>query len=298
MTPLAPPPLVDVVIVHYRSRGQALSLARDALAQVEVDLRLVVVECGSDGTVEQIEAELPVERLLVLRPNQNLGYCAGNNLGFSVVRVGAKVLICNPDVRLAECDVVQRLLVALRGGDRVAAVAPLLRTAEGVIEYRDSVIDLSRAVAAHLPGQSADQTCLATALPWVNGAVLLVEPDAWRAIGGFDERYFLFCEEVDWCLRAGAAGWKTMLDGSVTVDHSRGGTFSGRGTKASYYYHRNLYYLCAKMAGGTAWRRYWAKIVMRVLLSPRAWLTGFAPATLWGAVDALRGRVGPRPFRP
>lgn len=297
MTHLASPPLVDVVIVHYRSRGQALSLARDALAQVEVDLRLVLVECGSDGTVEQMEANLPVERLVVLRPGQNLGYCAGNNLGFSVVRSGAKVLICNPDVRLAERDVVRRLLVALRG-DKVAAVAPLLRTTDGVIEYRDSVIDLSRAVAAHVPVRSSDQTALVSVLPWVNGAVLLVEPEAWRAVGGFDERYFLFCEEVDWCLRASAAGWRTLLDGSVTVDHVRGGTFSGRGTKASYYYHRNLYHLCEKFAGRSAWRRHWVKIVIRVLFSPRAWLTGFAPATLWGAVDALRGRVGSRPFRP
>lgn len=289
---------VDVVVVHYRSRGLARDLVRDLMSQQDVDLKIIIVESGSDGTVESVVAEYG-KQIEVIDLNANVGYCRGNNIGAQRSRTGSLLLVCNPDVRLPDVTTVASLAAILRVQPELAAVAPGIMTMQGQLEYINSTVNLERALAHHTETHVDAETEYGTrTLSWINGACLLITPEAWRATGGFDERFFLFCEEVDWCIRARNLGFKVLLDTSVRVRHQRGGTFDGRGVKASYYFHRNLYYLCQLHAHGSIWKLWWLSRCLRVVARPSAWTTGIAPVTAWAVIDAIRGRVGPRPFRP
>jgi N-acetylglucosaminyl-diphospho-decaprenol L-rhamnosyltransferase len=74
--------------------------------------------------------------------------------------------------------------------------------------------------------------------PWVSGAALVIRTEAWRAVGGFDTRYFMYFEDEDLCRRLRALGWEVGLDPSVTVAH-RVGTTSHSNPYRSVVYQRS-----------------------------------------------------------
>src|SRR4051794_23495986 len=97
-----------VVIVHYRSSGMISSLLSDLHRQGDVQLDVHVVECGPDGSVEEAAQSF---EFTLHDPQENLGYCGGNNLVFNLLRpTTTPTLVVNPDVALPDPLVVRRLL--------------------------------------------------------------------------------------------------------------------------------------------------------------------------------------------
>jgi GT2 family glycosyltransferase len=131
----------------------------------------------------------------------------------------------------------------------------------------------------------------------VSGAFWVVRRSALAEVGPLDERFFLLCEEVDWCLRARAHGHQVALVRDAEVLHTGGRSFRAS-RKAAYYYGRNMFLLCRKHAGTNRWWRAWARTILAPLATPQTWRTAIPVNALWGGLDALRGRYGPRPVRP
>lgn len=285
---------VVVAIVHYRSGGMLLDLLRDLNAQEGVRLDLHVVESGDDGTVTLAKREFPA--ITVHDPGKNVGYAAGNNIVFAATGGVNPILVVNPDVRIASPAVVGRLRAALLSDDGVASVAPVIRTGQGNIEYLGSKVELRRGLAehteTHVSRWAGDEDWLD--LEWLDGACLMFRAQALEEVGGFDERYFLFVEEVDWCLRARARGWRLRLVRDCEVTHQRSSSF-GTSTKGAYYSFRNQYLLCLKHAPSSAWRLYWGLRVGRFMLRGTHMRSGHSAAAGQGAWHALLGRWGPAP---
>ena len=293
MTPFAD---IAVILVHFHSGGMLLACLDDLSRQDGASMSsVIVVECGDDGSVGQAIARWP--ELKILTPGGNLGYCGGNNLALSTLSPGQAALIVNPDVRLHDPTTTRRLSAALAADPMLGAVAPLIRTHTGSIEYLESVIDLDTAVAEHretslpsLPPGTPDLVHL----PWVNGACWLLGSEALAQVGTLDERYFLFFEEVDWALRAAAIGYKLALLTTTEVGHTRSASF-GTSTKGAYYFWRNRYRLAADHATDRHWRRHWGRDLLAFVLRRRNVCSGGSANALLGGFDALRGRTGARP---
>lgn len=271
-----------------------LDLLRDLRAQQGVDLAIHVVESGDDGTLALAKREFPA--ITVHDPGRNAGYAGGNNIVFAATGGLTPVLVVNPDVRIASPTVVEGLRAALLSDDRVAAVAPVIRTKQGRIEYLGSKVDLRRGLAehteTHVSHWAGDEVWLD--LEWLDGACLMFRPQALEQVGGFDERYFLFVEEVDWCLRARARGWRLRLVRECEVTHQRSSSF-GASTKGAYYSFRNQYLLCLKHAPSSSWRLYWGLRVGRFILRGAHTRRGQSVAAAQGAWHAMLGRWGPAP---
>lgn len=285
---------VVVAIVHYRSRGMLIDLLDDLHAQVGVRLDVRVVESGDDGTVGRAVARHP--GVSVCDPGRNAGYAAGNNLVFAETGGPSPVLIINPDVRIPDSRTVRRMVDALEADASVAAVAPLIRTGDGLIEYVGSEVDLHRAIAIHAPTHVGDWPGSAPALDliWLDGACLLLRRAALDAIGGFDERFFLIVEEVEWCLRARAQGWRLLLLRDCEVEHARSSSFEGS-TKSAYYATRNTYLLFREHSSGWRWRAYWFSRAARTAARRDHLRSGRSREVALGAWHALRGQWGPAP---
>lgn len=288
-------PSITVAIVHYRSAGMVLDLVRDLQAQEGVDLDIHVVECGDDGSVAELRRAFP--RVTLHDPRRNAGYAAGNNVVFAHSSSSTDVLVINPDVRIPSSGMVRRLVATLEAAPEAAAAAPVIRTEAGMIEYLGSRIDFRRAVAehtdTHVPDWPSDDPTLD--LEWLDGACLLFRRQALEEVGGFDERFFLFVEEVDWCLRARARGWRLRLVRDCEVTHQRSSSF-GKSTKGTYYSFRNTYLLCLKHAAHFLfWRLHWGLRLARFLRREEHRRSGHAGAAMQGAWHALTGRWGPAP---
>jgi GT2 family glycosyltransferase len=119
----------------------------------------------------------------------------------------------------------------------------------------------------------------------------MLRPAALRDVGLFDERFFLFSEDVDWCVRAGERGWKVGVLRDAEVRHQRSSSF-GDSSKGAYYAWRNTYLLCKKYQGFGTWIFSWLRRLLSFVRTPRNRRSGQSLAAVRGARDALIGRTG------
>jgi len=151
--------------------------------------------------------------LLVLRNDRPLGFGANHNRAFRHCDTGWFAVL-NPDLRLAD-DALGQLLAA--GEPHDGLIAPLILNADGTPADAARRLPTPFQVASrrlrrrpHGPDPDFD---------WLAGMCLLLNSEAFRSVGGFDERYFMYCEDTDLCLRMQLAGWHLRHVASVRLLH-------------------------------------------------------------------------------
>ncbi|MBA3267626.1 MAG: glycosyltransferase [Acidimicrobiia bacterium] len=200
--------VVSVVVVNYRGASDTVECLRAFEADVDWPpdrLELIVVDNGSgDGSAEQIRAAAP-GAVLVESP-ENLGFAGGCNLGVERAS-GEYVGLLNNDAR-PDRHWISAAVDAFAGQPTIAAVASKVLDWEGcTIDYVDGSLawfgmGYKREVGQPETGAYDDDTDVLFA----TGAAMFVRADTWREVGGFDERYFMFYEDVD-------LGWRLNLLG-------------------------------------------------------------------------------------
>lgn len=204
------------------SHGQAVlvglllrDLAALRLDRVEIILTLNVPEALP---FEPDEFGLPVRILENARPR---GFGANHNAAFGACAT-PYFCILNPDVRM-DTNPFPALIDELTRTD-VAAVAPLVVNEQGQIEDSarrfPTVASLLRKAFKRTTQPDYQLTDGPVSPDWVAGMFVLFRSKAYRAVGGFDERYFLYYEDVDICRRLRDAGWDIRMVPGVSVVHA------------------------------------------------------------------------------
>ncbi len=226
--------ILTVVVVTHDSRAHLPRLAGSlagGLAGV-AQWRVHVVDNESrDGTPELAQRLLPDAR--VTRAGANLGYAAAINLAAADAG-DDDLLVLNPDVRLHD-GCVARLLGALatpgvgiavpRHLDDDGHLAPSLRREPTVVSaWAEAVIGGRRAARLGLSETITDAGRYAEPgdVDWATGAVLAISASCRRAVGAWDESFFLYSEEVDYCRRARRAGFSVRYEPSAVASHTSG----------------------------------------------------------------------------
>jgi N-acetylglucosaminyl-diphospho-decaprenol L-rhamnosyltransferase len=260
----APDRGVAAVIVNYES-GPALIRCVEGLRSESV-AELVVVDNGSaDGSLEEIRRAFPDVAVVV--PGRNLGYGAAANRGVAATTAGS-VLVCNPDleVRPGALAVLAAALAACPG---CALVGPLIRTPGGE-RYPSArqFPSLADAAGHALLGifapdnrftrsyQQAHLGRVAAGLErvdWVSGACFLTRRSAFEQVGGFDESYFMYAEDVDLCWRLGRAGWQVAYAPAAEVTHLQGVSTDRHPYRMIFEHHRSLLRFANRSSVG--WRK-------------------------------------------
>ncbi|HST55136.1 MAG TPA: glycosyltransferase family 2 protein [Solirubrobacteraceae bacterium] len=219
-------PDLSVIVVTHGRPDLALATLRSAhAAAATLEVEWLVVDSGStDETPDLIEREFPHVELV---RDQNIGFAAANNRVLTRAR-GRYVLLLNPDVEIASgtfAELIELLQARPRVG--IASVIQQDSDAELMLSMR-SYPSAARAFgeALALPWRGVreeeerrsryDEEC---SVDWLVGAFLLARAEAVRDIGGLDERFFLYSEEIDWCYRARAAGWDVCHLPQMTITH-------------------------------------------------------------------------------
>lgn len=198
-----PTPLVSLIVVTYNS-AQLLPACLDALLATEyAPCELLVVDNASaDGTPELVAARYPQARLLA---NQaNLGFGRACNTGAAAAR-GELLVFLNPDV--------------------IVPPSWLGVLARRMGEYPDAGIICPTTLDHGQPPPPPAPPADTAAVP---GCAMLVRRAAWRELGGFDERFFLYWEDTDLCWRAWLLGWRVLEEFEAYVFHERGGSAGNR----------------------------------------------------------------------
>jgi N-acetylglucosaminyl-diphospho-decaprenol L-rhamnosyltransferase len=222
---------VTAVVVNYNA-GAALSDCVASLAREGVQAIMVVDNGSTDDSLECLAAKN--QGAQVLRTGRNLGFGGGVNYGARRT-TGELLLICNPDLVLRPGALGVR--VDRLGHDpSLGIVGPALVTPDGDLRpsgrafptFRRSTVQAVLGVLLPKNAYSrryreANRARAGTGIvDWVTGACLLVRREAFDAVGGFDDRYFMYVEEVDLCWRLARAGWRTGYEPSAHVVHLAG----------------------------------------------------------------------------
>lgn len=241
--------IVDVVVVAYNSR-RTLRACVEPLARLR-DVHVVVVDNASQDDGLSTVADLPLEAIPL---TANGGFAVGNNVG---CRAGSApyVLVLNPDSRIDERSL-RRLVARLERDPALGAAAPLILDIDGSIDYslrRHPRLRSTYAQALFLhrlfPRASwtdeivrDDASYAGEYRPeWVSGACILLRRSALEALGGFDERFFLYREDADLCRRLRDAGWGLLFDPAARCIHE-GGASGDRSALRTVYVQSRIEY--------------------------------------------------------
>ena len=284
---------VCIVIVNYRTADLVVDCLRSIAGQIAElpNLHTVVADNASgDGSVQKLMAVIDRERwqgwVSVLPLDRNGGFAFGNNAGIGAAPRSAGhvdyVMLLNPDT-IVHGGAIRALVDFMDSHQRVGIAGSRLENAEGTpecsahntpsplgeLESGARLGILSRALhryAVSPPMRPAAHEC-----DWVSGASLIVRRKIFDDIGLLDEGYFLYFEEVDFCLRARRAGWKIWFVPQSRVVHFEGSS-TGIGDIAR---RRPQYWYDSR-------RRYFVKQfgILGLILADTLWAVGRASLTL------------------
>jgi GT2 family glycosyltransferase len=226
---------VDVVVVSYNSRDELRGCVEPLAAADGVSV-IVVDNASTDGVLETV-ADLP---LTTLPLPENRGFAAGCNVGW---RAGSSpmVLFLNPDAGL-DPAALRRLAALLDAEPGIGAAGPQIRDADGSLDHSQRRFPrlrstFARALLLHrlFPRAGwADEVIRDDAVyeragtpDWVSGAALLVRRTLLEELNGFDETFFMYCEDTDLCRRVWSAGYAVGYEPAAVVMH-RGGASAPR----------------------------------------------------------------------
>jgi len=225
-----------ILTVAYRSQEPLEQLAADLARQSLKPSRWLVVDNAPRSAPLRISEPLqglPLERL---EGQEGAGFGEGCNVGLEALARdgwGGWVWLLNPDTTLGEPDLLERFAQLLRQCPDQALVGTAVLSAEGHLEPSGGWIDPG--LAFRRRRLQASHRALAVAAPlaldWLSGCSLALRPAAWSAPPRFDPALPLYYEDMDLCLRLGAAGAPRLWTAAVAITHQRGAGSGGDPTR-------------------------------------------------------------------
>jgi GT2 family glycosyltransferase len=220
---------ITVAIVSWNTR----ELLRACLASLPDGLDVWVVDNGStDGSGAMVRSSYPNVR--IVESERNLGFGGAVNL---VARSTSTpwLVIANADVAI-EPDALDALLAAAQADPQAGAVAPRLVLPDGSTQHSVLAFPTVPFSALFALGVAGDRLCApgrwdaarARRVPWAIAALLLVRRAAWEDAGGFDERQWMYAEDLDLGWRLRRAGWKTRYEPRAVVHHHSAASTAAR----------------------------------------------------------------------
>ncbi len=277
-------PRVTVVIVNFNS-GQA---TRACLASAAADLGAcswdaVVVDNASGDAASAAFHDLPNTR--VIRNETNRGFGVAVNQAAQIV-ASPLVWLLNPDC-LVEPGAFEALRRVLDAHPECAVVAPQLLNADGTVQasargeptaltglfgrntWLTRYFPAARVVRRNLPARDLVAANVESApVDWVMGAAMLIRRSAFEAIGGFDERFFLYWEDADLCHRLRVNGFSVRYAPRARVVHSGGASARADAALAIHAFHRSAYIYYAAHVVPSRWNP--LRLFARMALGLRA----------------------------
>jgi GT2 family glycosyltransferase len=285
---------VTVIIVNWNGGEFVIRCLRALERQTYADFRAVVVDnASSDGSADRIERELPGVKLV--RAGANLGFAGGNNLGFDQGEGSEWVALLNPDA-FAEPDWLEKLVAAAESHPDCASIGSRLLRADDP-RTLDGTGDVYHVSGVHwregfgkpletwaLVGKEIFSPCAASALYRLS---------AIRSVGGFDEDYFCYSEDVDLGFRLRLAGYRSWY-APESVAHHVGSATTGKTSDFTMYHGcRNTVWTYVKnMPGLLFWVLLPAHLAVVVMLFAKLAWRGQGLVAYRGFRDAAAGLGG------
>ena len=279
---------IAMVILHFNNQKQTLAclLSINKLETKDLKIEVIVVNNNPEENLRGLKEKF--NGFLFLDTKKNLGYAAGNNLGIkrALKNKSDFIFILNNDTILDE-KMLLNLIDFAGSNQKIGILGPKIYFAPGyefhqeryqvkdqgkVIWYAGGLIDWQNMVSSHRGVDEVDHRQYDTSkeTDFVTGCAMFVREEVFEKVGLFDEKYFLYWEDVDFCWRAKQAGYKILFDPLAKVWHANAGSSEVGGPLHDYYLSRNRMLFGFKYA---SWRTKFALIreSLKILFKGSPW---------------------------
>lgn len=285
------PPLATIIVVTHNSARWLERMCAAVSAQTETRWRLVIVDNASRADQRPHQTQLP-PGASIIQCERNLGFAAGNNLAAGDADTPHLVFL-NPDA-FPEPGWLAALLAAAEKFPQAAAIGSTQWRADapGVLDGTGDVLHASGLAYRSNYGKRAAPPPLGESFS-ACAAAMLVRRAAFEAVGGFDERYFCYFEDVDLGFRLRLAGWRILQTPDAMVAHVGGGVAGARSAFGDYHGARNRLWTFFKcMPAVLFWPLLPFHLLASALVCTVALSTGRDLHAWRGMIDGLKG-LGP-----
>lgn len=298
-------PKVFIVLLNWNQEDLTVACLESLRKMTYPDFQIVLVDNGSKpGSLGLVEQGFP--EIILVKNERNLGFTGGNNVGIQrALAEGADyVMLLNNDTEV-DPAMLQHLVEMTESDERIGVVGPIIYyyddprrvwSAGATIDWRTgrtlSLREGELDAGDHRAPQEVD---------FVSGCAFLIKRRVIDDIGLLDERFFIYYEETDWCVRARRAGYGTWLVPAAMVWHKINLAEREATPRYIYLMTRNKL-LFLRKSGFSFWKIAWLILTkdMRIVLSwslrsrHRA-KRSLRRAKLWGIWDFMQGRFGEPP---
>lgn len=229
-----------IVILNYKLSKQLIESIESIQKSGFLDYQLIVVDNDSKDPIEMDLKKFP--EVVFIQTGANLGYSGGNNVGIKeALRLGCEyVLVLNPDT-IVRADTLANLMKGMRV-TQADIVAPKIYFKDSkIIWYGGGVFDSANVLGSHRGVDQVDEGQFDewSETDFASGAAMLVKKRVFEKIGFFDEDYFLYYEDADFCYRVKQAGFKIVYYPKAVVYHANAQTTGLGSPRQDYYITRN-----------------------------------------------------------
>lgn len=251
---------VTVSIVNWNTRDELRECLNCVLAQEgSVSYEVIVVDNASpDDSAAMVRAEF-AERVKLIANGTNRGFGAAQNQAIAASD-GRYLFFVNPDCRMPQPNLLSRVVEYMDANPGIGVLGPKILNPDGTLQFSarrfppmfagifrhtllGRLFPKNRFVRSYLMTDSPHDSVMD--VDWLSGSALVVRREMLDRIGGFDERFFMYCEDVDLAKRAHDAGWRVVYYPEVEVYHRIGAASDKNPVDMIKQHHRSmlLYFL-------------------------------------------------------
>lgn len=244
---------ISIIIVTFNS-AKTIKICLDSIIKFSSDYEIIIVDNNSEDSTCEIIQHFG-KRIKLIKAGANLGFAKANNLG--VKSASEEYLIfLNPDTRILEKDSLDKLKLNLQINPEYGLIGPKLIYPDGSIQPRvRNLPTVFRALKEYIFGEkneydfySPDCETLCE-VESIIGACFIIKKELFKKVGGFNDKYFMYFEDLELCKEVRALGLKIGYLPDVTIEHAEGKsgvnqkTFQMLQTSAKQYHGLVSYFL-------------------------------------------------------
>lgn len=237
--------MMTFIIVNYKSEQCILNCLASIYDKVSslAGFEIIVVNNDKEEKLEKVVESYP--EVKIVPSGENIGFGAANNLGAQLASREYLVFL-NPDVEILSADI-GTVLEEFRKNESLGAIGSRLITPEGKVQKwctgrEINLLDLARNNLGFPRSRKIWKSKVKTETDWVAGTAFFIPKKLFNEMGGFDENFFMYFEDIDLCKRIRSLGKKILYFPEFCVRHRSGESYRDKKTQKRDYYNSQEYY--------------------------------------------------------
>jgi len=236
---------LSIIIVNFRSEDYLEKCLASVYKMVSGEILAEVVVVNNDEPDKLTEISKKFPGIKIIHQKENAGFGASNNLGVKIAQ-GELLLFLNPDTEIFSGNI-EEIINEFEKNEKMGVIGPKLLKISGKSQewsagLEKNLWDLIRNNTGLIKSQKIWKSEKKIEAHWVAGTAMFTKKELFEKIGGFDEKYFMYFEDVDFCKGVRKAGKRIEYHPHFSVKHYGGKSYEGSDMQKKHYYDSQEYF--------------------------------------------------------